>query len=40
MVAFYVMRIKSGKMVLEDVPARWRAAVEKKLVKDPAVERG
>ncbi len=27
MVAFYVMRIKSGKMVLEDVPARWRAAV-------------
>ncbi len=27
MAAFYVMRIKSGKMVLEDVPARWREAV-------------
>lgn len=27
MAAFYVMRIKSGKMVLEDVPARWRATV-------------
>lgn len=40
MAMFCVMRIKSGIMDLEDVPARWRAAVEKKLVKDLAVERG
>ena len=31
MVAFYVMRIKAGKMDLEQVPTRWRADVEKKL---------
>lgn len=27
MVAFYVRRIKSGKMTLEEVPERWRDAV-------------
>ncbi|MDO5572968.1 MAG: CD1375 family protein [bacterium] len=34
MVAFYVKRIKSGKMYLKDVPERWRAAVEEKLNAD------
>ena len=28
MVAFYVLRIERGKMTLDDVPARWREAVE------------
>ena len=28
MVNFYVTRIRQGKMELEDVPTRWRAAVE------------
>lgn len=28
MVAFYVKRIKEGKMTLEDVPARWYEAVK------------
>lgn len=27
MVAFYVNRIKKGKMVLEDVPEKWRQQV-------------
>lgn len=31
MVEFYVMRIKAGKMKLEDVPPRWREAVRKAL---------
>jgi hypothetical protein len=31
MVDFYVMRIKAGKMKLEDVPVRWREAVRKAL---------
>lgn len=31
MVAFYVNRIRRGKMTLEEVPARWRAAVEEAL---------
>ena len=31
MVAFYVNRIRRGKMTLEDVPMRWRAAVEEAL---------
>ena len=31
MVDFYVMRIKAGKMKLEDVPVRWREAVRKEL---------
>lgn len=33
MVAFYVMRISSGKMSLKEVPARWRDAVAEKLGK-------
>lgn len=28
MVAFYVKRIKEGKMTLEEVPARWYEAVK------------
>lgn len=32
MVAFYVMRIKFGKMVLEQVPEKWRMQVSKKLM--------
>lgn len=28
MVAIYVRMIKAGKMTLEEVPTRWRAAVE------------
>ena len=31
MVAFYINRIKNGKMKLIDVPVRWRSEVEKKL---------
>lgn len=31
MVKFYVHRIRSGKMTLEEVPAKWRTAVEKEL---------
>lgn len=31
MVAFYVMWIESGKMALEQVPARWREQVSKKM---------
>ena len=27
MVAFYVARIKAGKMTIDDVPIRWRDAV-------------
>lgn len=33
MVKFYVNRIKSGKMDIEDVPDKWRAAVEEELNK-------
>lgn len=29
MVKFYVNRIKSGKMKIEDVPVKWRELVEK-----------
>ncbi len=28
MVKFYVDRIRAGKMTIEQVPVRWRAAVE------------
>ena len=28
MVAFYVKRIRAGKMTLEEVPPRWHDAVE------------
>ena len=31
MVAFYVNRIKKGKMTLDQVPEKWRAAVEEAL---------
>ena len=31
MVAFYVKRIKAGKMTLEQVPLRWREAVREAL---------
>ena len=31
MVAFYVKRIKVGKMTLEEVPARWYEAVREAL---------
>ena len=31
MVAIYVRWIKAGKMTIEDVPAKWREAVEKAL---------
>lgn len=31
MVAIYVRWIKAGKMTLEDVPERWREAVQKAL---------
>lgn len=31
MVAFYVRRIKAGKMTLEQVPERWREEVRKAL---------
>lgn len=31
MVAFYVRRIKAGKMTLEEVPERWREAVREAL---------
>ena len=31
MVNFYVRRIKAGKMTIEEVPERWRSAVEEAL---------
>ena len=31
MVKWYVMRITSGKMTLEDVPKKWHEAVKKAL---------
>ena len=31
MVAFYVNRIRHGKITIEDVPPYWRAAVEEAL---------
>ena len=34
MVNFYVDRIRTGKMKVEDVPPRWRAEVEKVLRGD------
>lgn len=33
MVSFYVKRIQKGKMTLEDVPEKWRAAVEAALAE-------
>lgn len=34
MVKFYVNRVKAGKMELENVPERWKAAVEAELAKE------
>jgi hypothetical protein len=34
MIAFYVDRIRRGKMTLEQVPARWREAVERALEEE------
>ena len=31
MVKFYVNRIKQGKMTIDEVPGRWKEAVEKVL---------
>lgn len=31
MVNFYVKRIRAGKMTIDEVPTRWRAAVEEAL---------
>ena len=36
MVAFYVKRIKAGKMTLEEVPPRWREDVRKALEDEQA----
>jgi hypothetical protein len=33
MVKFYVDRIRKGKMTVDEVPARWREAVERELEK-------
>ena len=33
MVKLYVLRIKAGRMTLEEVPERWREAVEIELSK-------
>lgn len=33
MVKLYVLRIKAGKLTLEEVPKRWREAVEIELSK-------
>ena len=34
MVNFYVYRIKSGKMTLEEVPEKWRAQVAERLEEE------
>ena len=34
MVKFYANRIKNGKMTIEEVPERWREAVETELNKE------
>lgn len=34
MAKIYYKRIKAGEMTIEDVPARWREAVEKLLEED------
>lgn len=31
MVKFYLLQIKMGNIVIDDVPSRWRAEVEKML---------
>lgn len=34
MVEFYVLRIKMGRMTLEEVPKRWREQVRLRLIED------
>lgn len=34
MVNFYVKRIKNGLMTIDDVPPKWREAVEKTLTEE------
>ena len=34
MVAFYLMRIRTGKMTLEEVPPRWHDEVAEKLKEE------
>ena len=34
MVKFYLMRIKAGKMTIDDVPERWREAVRQALEEE------
>lgn len=34
MVNFYVKRIKNGLMTIEEVPPKWREAVEKALTEE------
>lgn len=36
MAKIYYKRIKAGEMTLEEVPARWRASVEKMLESEVA----
>ena len=35
MIKFYVDRIRKGKMTLEQVPEKWRAAVQQALNENP-----
>ena len=35
MAKIYYRRIKTGLMTIEDVPERWRAAVQEMLDRDP-----
>lgn len=34
MINFYCIRIRQGKMTIEDVPARWREAVRTALAEE------
>ena len=34
MVEFYVRRIKAGKMLIDDVPQKWREAVRERIEND------
>jgi hypothetical protein len=34
MISFYVTRIRLGKLVIEDVPTRWREAVRAALAEE------
>lgn len=39
MAKFYVYRIKAGKITIDDVPEKWRAAVEELLAAEQRDER-